>query len=108
MSDIEQQRADTLRRKMREEARLIMLRALADEINETLTSSRLVDVLDMFGIYKERSWVHDELAWMAEAGAVTLTDAGTVKIARLTEKGSRHLDRRIAIEGIRRPSRPEV
>lgn len=99
--------AETMRRLMREEARLIILKALAKETNETLSSSMLVGVLEMFGIYKERSWVHDELAWMAEADAVTLTDAGSVRIATLTEKGRRHLDRRIAIDGVKRPSRPE-
>jgi hypothetical protein len=52
--------------------------------------------------------VHDELAWLRERGAVSLIDAGTIKIATLTEKGARHLDREIAIEGVQRPSRPEV
>lgn len=93
---------------MREEARLILLKALAEQTNETLSSSLLVHVLESYGIFKERSWVHDELAWLADAGAVSIVQAGTVKIATLTEKGKRHLDRHIAIEGVKRPSRPEV
>lgn len=93
---------------MREEARLIILKALAEQTNETLPSSLLVRALETFGIFKERSWVHDELAWLADAGAVTLITASTVKVATLTEKGQRHLDRHIAIEGVKRPSRPEV
>ena len=93
-------------RLVREEARLVILKALAEQVNETLSSSLIVAALETFGIYKERSWVHDELAWLADAGAITVSDASTVKIAVLAEKGRRHLDRHVAIEGVKRPSRP--
>ncbi|MCX5497313.1 hypothetical protein OSH11_21630 [Kaistia dalseonensis] len=94
---------------LREEARLIILKALAGETDETLSSSMLErELRERFGIKRERSWVHGELDWLAEHGAVALTEAGTVKIAVLTAKGQRHLDREIAIEGVRRPSRPEA
>ncbi|HWJ72395.1 MAG TPA: hypothetical protein VNX29_04435 [Kaistia sp.] len=95
-------------RLMREEARLIILKALAEQVNETLSSSLIVPTLETYGIFKERAWVHDELSWLAEAGAVTVQVAGTVKIATLTDRGRRHLDRHFVIEGIKRPSRPEV
>lgn len=95
-------------RLIRQEARLIILQALAEQTNETLPSSLLVPALEMFGIFKERSWVHDELAWLEDAGAVTIIPSGTVKIATLNEKGRRHLDRHIVIEGVKRPSRPEL
>ena len=94
-------------RMMREEARLIILRALSEQVNESLSSSLLVMTLETYGISKERSWVHDELDWLADAGAVTLVAADSVKIATLTEKGRRHLDRHVAITGVKRPSRPE-
>lgn len=90
----------------REQARLIILKALAEQVGESLNSDLLVHQLHQFWIRKERAWVHDELAWMAAMGAVRLIDAGTLKIAVLTEKGARHLRREIAIEGIQRPSRP--
>ncbi|WP_336800644.1 VpaChn25_0724 family phage protein [Kaistia sp. MMO-174] len=94
---------------IREEARLVILRALADQVDETLSSSMLETTLRTYGIRKERSWVHDELAWLAEAGAVSITPTpGTVLVAVLTTKGRRHIDREIAIEGVKRPSRPEV
>lgn len=91
---------------IREDARLVMLRALAEQAHETLNSDVLTLHLRSFGIPKERAWVHGELAWLAEMGAVRLMDAGTVKIATLTEMGARHLRREIAIEGVKRPSRP--
>lgn len=92
---------------MREEARLVILKALAGEPAETLNSGMLVEVLASFGIFRPREWVHAELAWLAEMSAITLMDAGSVKIARLTETGARHLRREIALEGIKRPSRVE-
>lgn len=58
------------------------------------------------GIDRARDWVHSELDWMAEIGAVKLTKPGSVVVAMLTEKGARHLRRAIVIEGIKRPSRP--
>lgn len=91
---------------IREQARLIVLKALAAQTDETLNSDLLVYELQSFAIRKDRAWLHDELAWLADMGAVTLLAVGTVKIATLTAKGARHLTREIAIEGVQRPSRP--
>lgn len=91
---------------IREQARLIILRSLAGETDETLNSDLLVHHLRPFGIRKDRAWVHGELSWLKDMGAVTLIQAGSVLVATLTEKGARHLAREIAIEGVQRPSRP--
>lgn len=93
-------------RLIREEARLIVLKALAEQADETLNSNLLVGVLSTYGINRERPWLHGELAYLAEMGAVRLVDAGTVKIATLTDLGHRHLKRHHVIEGVKRPSRP--
>lgn len=93
-------------RLIREQARLTILKALADQIDETLNSDLLGHELRRFAIRRPREWVHEELRWLQEIGAVTLTPAGSVLVASLTEKGQRHLDREIAIEGIQRPRRP--
>jgi hypothetical protein len=90
---------------MREQARLIILKALAAQTDETLNSDLLMHELRAFAIRKDRPWVHGELAWLADMGAVTLLDVGTVKIATLTDLGQRHLSREVAIEGVQRPSR---
>lgn len=89
---------------MREHARLVILRVLAHEVNGSLNSAILQDHLTTFGIARPRDWVHEELRWLAEMGAVTILDAGTVRIATLTAKGADHVDRRTAIEGVKRPS----
>ena len=91
---------------IREQARLVVLRALADQVDERLNSDLLLPQLDLFGIRKDRAWLHEELRWLADMGAVTLLEAGSILVATLTEKGRRHLDRHIAIEGVQRPSRP--
>ncbi len=90
-----------------EDARLIMLKALSAQPDETLHSELLRVELASFGIKRDREWVHDEIAWLAEHGAVTASQVGTVQVARLTEKGARHLSREIAIAGIKRPAREE-
>lgn len=95
---------DTL---IREDARLIILKALAAQTDERLHSGFLAAELSKFGIDREREWIHGELDWLAEIGAVTVIRPGSVMVATLTEKGHRHLRRAIAIEGISRPSRAE-
>ncbi|OCP17449.1 MULTISPECIES: hypothetical protein [unclassified Ensifer] len=91
---------------MREEARLIILRALSEQNNESLNSSMLEPVLARFAIIQDRPWIHGELEYLRNMGAVLVTEAGSVKIATLTELGRRHVDRLVAIEGVKRPSRP--
>jgi hypothetical protein len=94
---------DTL---VREQARLIILKALAAQVDEQLNSDLMIHELEPFGIRKSRAWVHEEFAYLAEVGAVLVAAIGTVQVATLTEKGHRHLRREIAIEGVKRPSRP--
>lgn len=93
-----------LDRTMREEARLIILKALAQQLDGRLNSELLRAELETFGISKARAWVHDELAYLKEMGAVQIVDAGSVKVATLLDKGEQHLKRQVAIEGVRRPS----
>jgi DNA-binding transcriptional ArsR family regulator len=90
---------------IREQARLIILKALAKEVNETSNSDLLRYELQTFGLDKSRAWIHDELAYLREMGAITVSEAGTVKVVTLAEKGAEHLRRQIAIEGVQRPSR---
>lgn len=92
--------------RIREDARLIILKELSKQVDERLHSGQLTAAIFAYGgIDREREWVHGELDWLGEIGAVTLAKPGSVVIATLTEKGARHLRRAIAIEGISRPSR---
>lgn len=92
--------------RIREHARLILLEALGKQVDERLNSAFLQEDLREQGIDRSRAWIHDELQWLADMGAVTLLQAGSVVVATLAGKGARHLRRAIVIEGVRRPSRP--
>lgn len=93
---------------LREEARLVILRALAEEPNHTLNSELLRRALEVFGITRTRDWVHSELQWLADVGCVTKSSAGTVWVVRLTATGTEHVERQRVVPGIKRPSPPET
>ncbi len=92
----------------RESARLVILKALAEQMNGSLDSSILEQILPVFAIKESRVWVHEQLEYLAEREAVVLTRAGSVIIATLTKRGRRHLERDIALEGVKRPSEPDA
>jgi urease accessory protein UreF len=94
---------------IREQARLIVLQALEAQPDETLNSALLLVALARWGIRKERAWLHQELRWLAEMGAVRLvevgSEAGSLLVASLAERGALHLARVAPIEGVQRPTR---
>lgn len=85
--------------------RLVILRAIGEDQDETLNATVLQVELERFGYRRSRDFIANQLAWMErEAGAVTLTHAGSEVIAFLAEPGRDHLARRRALVGIQRPS----
>ena len=93
---------------IREDARLIMLRELHAQDNYALNDSLLQLTLEGFGIARSREWVREEIRYLERVGAVTTTTAGSVIVARLTPKGAEHVERRLVIEGVKRPSPAEA
>ena len=92
---------------IREDARLIILRELQSQDNYALNDLLLREVLEGFGISRTREWVREEIAYLERVGAVTRTTAGTVVVAKLLPKGLEHVERRLVIEGVKRPSPSE-
>lgn len=92
----------------RAEARLVMLKALADEPDGRLNSSMLSTILERFAVAKPRAWVHAELRELEQMGAITIVENGSVLIAQLTQRGLDHVEHRIILDGVKRPSLPEV
>lgn len=92
---------------IREEARLIILRELYAQNNYASSDSVLRETLELFGISKTREWVREELSYLENVGAVARTIVGTVVVARLLSKGVEHVERRLVIEGVKRPRPPE-
>ncbi|MDQ0454704.1 VpaChn25_0724 family phage protein [Rhizobium paknamense] len=87
-----------------EDARLVVLKALAQESNATLNETILTRILEMFGHNRSREWVRTQLSKLSELGAVRTTQAGSVVIASLTQAGLDHVERRSFISGIAKPS----
>lgn len=92
---------------IREHARLIILRWLHQQTNYSSSDSMLQEVLESFAIGKSRDWIRVELDWLVDIGAITKVTAGTAWIVTLAAKGVEHVERRLVIEGIKRPSMPE-
>lgn len=87
-----------------QDARLTILKELAQEQSYTLNETMLRDVLETFGINRDRDWVREQLKQMAGLDAITTRQAGSVMIAVLTRKGLDHVSNRTSIDGIARPS----
>lgn len=89
------------------DARLTILRALAEQTDYRLNEAMLAIELDRFGHRRSREWLRTQLLKLRELGAVTLTEAGSVMVPTLTRLGLAHVERREVIDGIKRPS-PEA
>ncbi len=92
---------------IREDARLIILKALHVQSNYALNDSLLRETLECYGIAKSREWVREELRYLQDVAAITTISAGSVVVARLSAKGVEHVERRLLIEGVKRPSPPQ-
>lgn len=87
------------------EARLVVLRMLAEQPDGRLNSSLMREELaERWAINRSRDWVHLQLRALEEIDAVNLTEAGSVLIATLTERGLDHVERRVVLDGVKRPS----
>ncbi|MBY6243993.1 hypothetical protein [Methylosinus sp. Sm6] len=93
---------------IREHARLIILRDISEQPDRRWNSEALREDLESrWAITRTRDWVHEELRWLEDIGAVTLVRQSSVQIATLTQKGLDHVERRIVVTGVKRPS-PEA
>jgi hypothetical protein len=86
------------------DARLIVLKELSVQPSYALNETLLQAVLEQSGITRSRDWLREQLRWLAEVGAISVREVGNAKIAVLTEKGLDHVDYRIVLGGVKRPS----
>ena len=89
------------------DARLTILKELALQTDGRLNETILTAALDRFGHRRSREWVRTQLRKLADVGAVSIVEAGSVMITTITRAGLDHVERRGVIEGIARPS-PEA
>lgn len=82
--------------------RLVILRTL-DELGSTGNSSVLHSVLVRFGHNVSRDNVKTELRWLEEQRLVTVDEAGSVLVAKITERGVDVVFGRARVDGVKRP-----
>ncbi len=87
----------------RADRRLIMLRALAEEPDYSLSDIVLRGLLAEFGHDVALDAVRADLDWLAGRELVTLGEAGSAVVATITARGVDVSAGRILIEGVRRP-----
>lgn len=87
-----------------EDRRLVILRALKDQIDGTLNETLLQRAMEAFGHRVSRDVVKSHLRWLADVGAVSLSEVSGYLIATLTARGDDHVERRSVIDGILKPS----
>ena len=51
---------------------------------------------------------HAEMDYLADVGAIRVITVEGTRIAELTERGKRHLERNFVLEGVKRPDREET
>jgi len=87
-----------------EDARLIILKELAQQVDGRMNEVGLQRVLDAFAVTRSREWVRTQMRKLAELDAVRVQEIGTVMIAELRSLGRNHVERREVIDGVTRPS----
>ncbi|SNY91381.1 hypothetical protein SAMN04515647_1603 [Cohaesibacter sp. ES.047] len=85
-------------------SRLVILKELANQVDNRANTTILEMVLEQFGQPSTAAYVRNQLRYLEQtARAVKLEDVGSVLVAELTQTGQDHVDRKIALEGVRRP-----
>lgn len=87
-----------------QDGRLVILRELAKQVDGRANEVILMRVLDAFGIKRSRDWVRTQLRALEQLNAVVVVEVGTVFVAEITRSGTDHVERRIVLEGVSRPS----
>ncbi|PTR11778.1 MULTISPECIES: hypothetical protein [unclassified Novosphingobium] len=86
------------------DARLAILRTLAEQVDGQLNALLIRRTLDIYGIKRDDDWIETQLRKMAMLGAIELIDAGALPIARIAPAGRSHLEERAVLAGITLPS----
>lgn len=89
------------------DARLYILRELAEQTDGRLYDKALQRVLDTHLIKRPLDWLRTQLSAMKDLDAIRIIKTEEIWIAELLPAGQNHLDRRIVLEGIARPTGSE-
>jgi hypothetical protein len=86
------------------DARLMILKELARQVDGRLSELLIRRVLDLYGIRRDRDWIVTQLRKLEALGAIDLQEAGDVLVARISRVGRDHVEERGVIEGVTRPA----
>ncbi len=86
------------------DARLIMLRELAQQTDARSNEVVLDRVLDASGFRRSRDWLRTQLRALAELEAVQVETVAGIMVVTLRRAGRDHVERRSVIEGVSRPA----
>jgi pyridoxine/pyridoxamine 5'-phosphate oxidase len=84
--------------------RLIILRELAAQTDYTANEAVLQKVAEAFGHHRSRENIRAQLRWLEEAEALRLRDVSGILVATIRTRGLDHVERRIRLDGVNRPS----
>ena len=85
-------------------SRLVILKELAAQINNRGNTTLLEMVLEQFGQPSSSAYVRNQLRWLEQnARAVKVEEVGSVLVAELLQPGLDHVNRKIALDGVKRP-----
>ena len=87
-----------------QDARLLILRELAKQVDGQLNEVALRRVLDVYGIVRSRDWLVTQLNRLAELEALSVKNVGELQVATLMRPGRDHVEERMVISGVTRPS----
>lgn len=90
--------------RLTEDARFMILRELASQVDRHLNSISLRSVLEhRYGVRRSPEWLETQLNKLAELGAVAIRRGGAILIAEILPAGIDHLEERAVIAGITAP-----
>lgn len=89
------------------DARLQILRELAEQMDGRLSILPLQRALDVYGIARDRDWIMTQLRKLEALNAIEIQMAGETAIARIARAGRDHLEERAVLSGVTRPSEAE-
>lgn len=88
---------------LNEDRRLVILRALAQDLGYSHNESIIHSILEKYGHHVSRQKVRTDLAWLAEQDLLTTETVGDTLIATITERGDDVAAGRATVPGVKRP-----
>ncbi len=88
----------------RRDLRLTILKALAAQPGYTANENILQHEARAVGLNRTREVIRTEMRYLADVGAVEVTEFGSVMIAKLRARGQDHVSGLTVIDGVNLPS----